>query len=257
MIEAGSGGAGIRSGGRGRALRWASMAGAVTVALLFVGSSAAAPLSTTTASPPTRAPYSGTEFGVFLGESSGCGVSATFPVLPFFNLTTGVANGSVKATAHSCGSANSTVFAFEYDEFESAAFRVPSTGAYQLKASWVLSFSTTLKATPGAATELASAEFIVEATVEVLNESSGVFTDGTAPSETHYITTGTYTHSYAKLHKSAFLNLTLVKGYSYAVVALVQISALAASTPGTSSASAAVNMGSSGKDAVLTAISGA
>ncbi len=257
MSDGGTDGVGSRSGGRGRALRWASMVGAVAVALVFVGSSAAAPLSTTRASPPTRAPFSGTEFGIFTGESSGCGVASTFPVLPFFNLTTGVANGSVKATARSCGSTNSTVFSFEIDEFESAAFRVPSTGTYQLKASWVLSFATTLKATSGAVSEYAAAEFIVTATVEVLNVSSGAYTYGTDSSETHSITTGTYTHTYVKLHTSAFLNLTLDKADQYNVLTFVEITALADTTPGTSSASALVNMGSSGKDAILTSISGA
>ena len=171
-------------------------------------------------------------------------------------MTTGIANESVKATARSCGNVDSSVGVDEIIQFETTSFSVAKTGLHHLKAIWVLNFSVSLRATSGAAPQSAGAAFAVLSEIELENETTGVYVNVVSSGLSYGISSGTYAHSYPHLHEPVDLNLTLVAGDQYAVFVYVTAGVSATVTPGTCNASASLNMGSGGRDAVLSSIEG-
>jgi hypothetical protein len=246
---------------QGRLGRGIGIAGAITVVTLFVGSAAAAP--SIIASPATtyRAPYSGVEdsneFGLLSGSGGPiCGVSESFPVSPIFNMTSGHANQSVKAAAHSCGPGTSFASPEEDAGFVSMAYTTTS-GLHHLKANWALDFAVRLAATPGGASQSATASFSVTTQFYLLDETNGsMFNSNNSPYVIYQITSGTYSHDYPSIHLSIYLNATLVKGHTYQFGVFLYVGASASVSPGTSKAFASINLGSGGRNAFLASITG-
>ena len=258
MKKQGERGKGVRSRWRGRSLAGAWVAAAVGVVLMFVGSAAAASTAATATPVTYKAPYSGTEFDDlwdYLGGSGGpiCGVAGTFPVLPFFNLTTGYANESVKATAKSCGTGTNFAEPEALAGFESNSITGVS-GLRHVKASWVWDFSVKLVAAPSTGSS-AEAYFVVGGSIYLYDETNGSIWFSNFPTVDNFISSGTYSHVY-KDHESMYVNATLNKTHSYDFVVEVWIGLEAEVSPGTSTASAAVNMGSGGRSAFLVSVTG-
>ena len=224
------------------------------VVILLVSTAAASAGAATATTVTYKAPYSGAETTLFGGASSGCGISATFPVYPSFNATNGHALESVKLTAHSCGAANSSANIEATAGFTSATF-APTAGFHHLTANWVLKFSVSLAATPGGGAQQATAFYDVYEGLQLEDLTTGttVF-QNYSPFWSLSISTGTYAQSFSKVHLSTYLNTTFVTGNSYRFYTYVTTYPNVFVTTGSSSASASVNLGSGGKDAVLSSV---
>jgi len=237
------------------------LAAAIGVALLFVGSVAAAPVATAAASVTYRAPYSGTEasneFGLLSGSGGPiCGVAEYFPLAPFFYLYAGVANESVKATAQSCGPGTSFASPEAMAGFDSANFTTTS-GTHHIKATWNFDLSVKLVATPGSPSQTANAYFFLSTQAYLIDLTNGsLFNQDNSPYFTHEITSGTYSHHFSKIVLSTYVNATLVKTHSYELGVFEYLNVYASVSPGASSAYAFVNMGSGGRSAALVSVSG-
>jgi hypothetical protein len=236
--------------------------GAIAVVVLFLGSAAAAPAIVARPAATFAPPYSGVEATNIFGELSGtggpiCGVAESFPVDPSFNLMTGISNQSVKATARSCGPGTSFASPEESAGFLSSNFTT-SSGLHRMKATWILDFAVRLVATPGGGSQSAVADYAVTTQfyIDDLTNYSVVNANYTAYSIVQ-ITSGTYTHHFLSLHLADELNATLVKGHVYQVVVALYVGAYASVSPGTSSASAWINMGSAGRSGFLASVTGA
>jgi hypothetical protein len=252
-------GNGERSKRRIRHFAAISVAGVVGIAVLLVSSAAASAALTPRPSAPLTAPYTGTETAyavVLLGGTNGpiCGVAGSFPVSPFFNTTTGYANMSAKATSASCGPGTSDASAMAQAGFTSSPITGLS-GLHHMKVNWVLDFSVKLSSTaPGTST--AEVYFYVETSAWIYDVNNGTtFFQQNYPEVNVGFTSGTYTHSY-KVHQTDYNNATLVKKHSYLIEVFVTIGAFASVPPGSSTASALVNMGSNNKHGYLTSITG-
>jgi hypothetical protein len=245
---------GARSKWRARAGVGAGVAGTFVLVVLLVGTTSAVPLTTAATASTVGAPYSGTVETGFLGNPLGCGIGADFPVLPFFNLTSGQALASVKATAHSCGSTNASVYLQSNAGFTSASYKT-TTGVHHLAAHWLLTFSVSLSAKPGTAGHAVRAQFAVYFQFELFDRTTGLtYYQGNYPEIYDTVTSGTYSHTYTKLSESVFLNATLIKGDSYEFEAQAVIAVESFVGPGTGTASASVTMGSGADQALLSSV---
>ena len=236
----------------GRGLGIAAVLG---VALLFVGSAAASPLSVPKYATTDKAPYSGTEAGFVFLETAGCGTTSAVPVLPSFNLTTGYATESVQETARSCGSHNGSAEVEAEAEFLTASFAV-TTGLHRITINWVENFSVKLAATKGSSgTQTAEAGFAGFENAELVDLTNGSAVQASnVPEITNYIQSGSYTHVYPRLHETSYINATLSSTHSYELIVDVTASVFVFVTPGASSASASMNLGSAGREAQLASI---
>jgi len=223
-------------------------------AALLVNTASAASLATPATKITYKAPYGGISGTGFGGVSSGCGLAATLLVYPFFNLTTGVGTESDKVTAHSCGTANGTLSLDSSTGLNGTTFTT-TTGLHHFVANWVLTFSVDLVATPGGASQSALAYYIVLGGLNVFDTTNNMtYRAGQAdvPGLTHYITSGTYTRTFTKVHETTYLNVSLVSGHMFRMQVGVAVVLYLSVSPGSSSASATVNLGSGGKHGVLT-----
>lgn len=244
-------------GGRSRFLTRSyarvSILAAVGVVALLVGTAAATPVAAGTTTVTYVAPYSGTEYTVLILEPTGCGLGVSLPVLPLFDLTDGVALESAGATAHSCGSANSTLYVEAAAGVTSGTFTTKA-GAHHLTANWDLDLSARLSVTHGSSGS-ARAEFAVFFEFLLFDRTSGTtMYQNSYPDLYDIITSGTYSHSYPQVSESVYLNATLDKGHSYAFEAVALIVVTVFVKDVSSSASASVNLGSGSKGATLTSV---
>ena len=239
---------------RGRSSIGLGISAAVALVVLLVGNAAAAPVTAKKTSVTDEAPYSGSEYTVLIIEPSGCGTGVSLPVLPYFDLSTGIALESVGATAVSCGSANSTVYAESAAGLVSTSFKAKA-GTDTVTSSWLLSFSVDLVATHGTGTEAAHAEFAVFLEFELLDvTTNSVIYQSNYPELYDEITTGTYTHTYTDIPETVDIYSSLVKGQMYEYEAVALAAVLVFVTPGSDSASASVTMGSGAEGATLSSL---
>jgi hypothetical protein len=239
----------VRTGG------WAAVA--VVFAVLLVGSASGAP-APSVASPVTKtwsAPYTGgAGFSLIIGTTDGCS-AVGLPVPPSFNTTTGVGYLSSNGSARSCPGVNSSLL-WEMDDVLEGPSSTTTTGVHDLKASWGLNFAVDLAAHRGKATQNATASFEVEIILELVKLTSSQSLPGTTNSTLYSqsIYTGTYSHTYRKVPVTTDFNATLSKKAHYAFEAYVYSEIYLFVSPGSSSASASVNMGSAGNDVVLKSV---
>jgi hypothetical protein len=240
--------AAVRTGG--------GVVAALALVVVLVGSASGAP-ALAGAGPVTKtwtAPYTASQFGILIASLGGCS-SVGLQVSPFFNVTSGLAYVSDNASARSCPGTNSTVF-WEMDAvLESAAFTT-TTGVHHVKASWSLNFVVDLAAHRGKTSQNATASYELAASLELvdLTTDTDVIGNITNALFTHTIYTGTYSHTYLKDPVTSYFNGTLSKKDRYAFEAYVFNDLDVSVTPGSSSASASVNLGSAGNDAVLKSV---
>jgi len=247
---------------------WAARAGTGVLAaavigtvLLFVASSAASPLTAKAASFSEKPPYAGTSNSNEFGQLSGsggplCGVTQKFPTTPFFNLTTGHANVSANATSRSCGPGTSFASPEESAGVATANFTTTS-GLHHIKATWILDFSVKLRATPGSASQSALAYILITLQLYLFDATNfTVVTQNNSPYLDYSISSGTFDHNFNKITETLFLNATLVSGHEYSLATNVYLNAYAGASPGHSSAFATGNMGSGGRSAYLSSLSG-
>lgn len=225
---------------------------AVGIALLFVGSTAAATPDHVQADKKYVAPFSGTPVNNFNGFGSGCGTSG-FSLFPVFNLTTGYANESIKGNVRSCGNVNSTAWLETTAGFMSVPFAT-TTGTHNIWANWTVDLSMKLVATPGSVTQGAVAYANEEVFVYLMDLTNNTaFYPTFEPAAYEYITSGIYSHVY-KLHESDSLSAPLNGSHSYQFVTEVICYGGVTVTPGTSTASFSLNMSTGGKSGLLRSV---
>ncbi|HXQ93561.1 MAG TPA: hypothetical protein VN864_00095 [Thermoplasmata archaeon] len=102
--------------------------------------------------PPARhgAPFHGTLHIGHVITSLGCGASASFPVAPTFNLTSGIGAVSEKSSAAGCGPAGFSDFAATeaIAGFDSTPFSYPKAAAKNLSFNFTPDFVVNMTATP-------------------------------------------------------------------------------------------------------------
>jgi len=246
---------GMRPNWKARTRHHAWIAALAGLVVLFVGNAAAAPMMVAAADARYSAPYTGQGYGSVNDYSTGCGVAMSAPVLPTFNVTTGRTYESVKSTASSCGTQNGTGNVQAIESYFSLPITIHSSGLHKWISQWVADFSVKLAASPGSPSQEAQAGFSENENFELLDLTNGsAFFPTTVPYVSTYISSGTYSIEYSHLHQSVYLNATLAKGHMYEFVAEIYIYVYVLVTPGTSTASAYVNMGSDGRHAVLESV---
>jgi hypothetical protein len=239
---------------RTRVFRAAPSVVAVAVMVLFVGGATASPVPTSSAT-ALKAPYSGYAVGELTASDGGCGRSLSIPVLPAFNLTTGIANESAATSAHSCGTADSYISVELLAGLESATF-TGKGGLQHLKATWVLTLTAKVKDAPGPSPQFVTAGFVVSGLLYIIDLTNGTEWTSSSPSVSYIFTgAGSLSHTYSKVHVTAYLNATLKASHTYSYAVLVATSVGVNLTPGTCAGSASVNMGSGGKSASLATLS--
>jgi hypothetical protein len=229
---------------------------ALGVVALLLGTATATPAISTGSAVRYVAPYSGTVTISTQPNPSGCNASAKFPVKPSFNLTTGLASVSEKAAASACPPlADSSSTEGASVGFTSSPFT--SKGGFQhLKLALTLDFSAKLVASPGSSTQTVWARFYVIASFTVYDQTTST-TLATNSSQQIEVTiySGTYAHTYSHAHLFSYVNATLVTSDSYYFVAQIEDITTVYMTPGTSTASASLNMGSGGRSGDIASVS--
>jgi len=250
---------GPRSGESIRALRWRIriFTGVVVAGLLLtVGTGTIAGSGTHfRAATPVKytAPYSGVEGAAISTLTDGCSAKLKFPIQPFFNLSTNRGTASVQVTVKSCGSANTSALAMVSAGFEGNPFSPSKSGVDHLKATANFDFKFSIVATPGGVGQFAEASYGVavgfDYLLDVTNGTSYVdtFTSGVGG----VISSGTSSSGFTNLHLTSYLNASLLKTHMYRIGVGFDIQVFAFVTPGSSSASALVNMGSAGEHSNL------
>jgi hypothetical protein len=243
---------GLRSWRRKRSML--SLVTAVAAVTLLVGTASAAPASGLHASVTYSPPYSGTPGAAITGGSVGCGGSGSILLFPSFNLTTGKGVQSAKASAKSCGSIGSSVDLTLSTGFNSSNFTTTS-GLHRIVAHWTLTFSVSLAAKAGSASQGADAVFYVGEGVSVYDATNHTLIAG-APTKvvTDLISSGTYSHTYSKVRMTSWNNATLVKGHVYTLQIGLEIVVAASVSSGSSTASAQLSMGGGSKGFLITSV---
>jgi hypothetical protein len=232
------------------------IAAVLGVILLFPGSSVAGIVQNTVIPTTLKAPFSGLEYGYIFDSQAGCGTTIGVPVLPFFNLTTGQAHASVKETAKSCGTKNGSADVEAFPELLITSFTT-TAGLHHIVARWVATFSVALAASAGSSPQQAEAGFGVSENLELLDLTSGSnYVPSVLPIVSVYILTGTYSHTYMKVHQTDYLNVTLSSTDSYEMFVDLVATTYVFVTPGTCTASASLNIGSGSNHGVLSSVTG-
>jgi hypothetical protein len=236
---------------RSRSLSWGTGAGVSLLALLVL----VAPL-TAGAHPATvtvKAPYQGSQDAGFDWVAQGCGFHISTPVSPAFNLTTGVGKLGVAASVKSCGSGESGLYSAAAVGLNSTTTFTTTTGSHTITVHWTFKYTVKLTATVGGPGQGAFAEGFVGAIATLYDSTAGTSTTiasyftGNATSSGSF--GATFTVKVTLSHA-----LALVSGHVYQVETVAEVGLDVGVSPGTSSASATTNMGSSGDSAKLTSI---
>lgn len=234
---------------RRRTLAWSSGGGAALLALLVLAAPLAAGASTSSV---LKAPYSGAPDAGVEWEAQGCGYKTSTPVVPAFDLTSGVAKETVVTSAKSCGSTESGIEAAVAAGLNSSATFTTTTGSHKIAVAWTLKFTVTLTASP-APSQSAVAESAVFAEATLYDSTTGISYSIGVFDQQNYSFNGTFSHTFTvKVTLSA--SLALLSGQTYQVETLAEAFAISSASPGASSASATVNVGSAGDSAKLTSI---
>jgi hypothetical protein len=228
---------------------------AVFVAMLIVSSVASAsPVAfAKRASKTLKAPYAGAPASEAEWNTLGCGAKGSVPITPTFNTSSGALKASASASVKSCGSVNSSAYAVAIGGLESTASFTTGTGKYTVTVDWSVKINVSLAATTGGKGQRAEAFAVVEGIAELFDAKNNSYLDFAANLSGFLNSSTPTTHTYSyKFSLSATLNL--VAKNTYSVETYVEVLAAADVTPGASSASASINMGSSGNQGKLTSI---
>ncbi len=230
-------------------------AGALTLLLLVSGTS----LGASAASHPSHfhlvAPYSGEGYGEVGVFNSGCRLTDSTPVDPVVNSSSGWAEMSGKVTAGSCGASNSSTEVTLFGGLDSNATFQTTNGVHTLTSRWVIDLSTHLTASPGGPTQNATAELIVYPYMYLADLTSGAVYMGSQPFAIYEnVSSGSFAHTFAHVHTSSSIVTTFVRSHTYEFGVGIEVELVASVTPGTSSASASVNMATGARGAELLSV---
>lgn len=231
-------------------------AGVVTVLVVILAlvSPLAAGASVTAKMVILEAPYQGTTGtdGFFFG--GGCGYTSSFPVFPTFNMTSGVFTGSVKASVRSCGSSESEIDSeVDGDLYSNQTFQT-ATGNHTVTVHWTLNYSVRFAGVWGGPGQSGYSYAAVDASAWLEDATNDTQFYIGQSFEYYFNSSSPTTHSYSEKITIKNSSLPLVTGHTYWVQVQVSAYVYAQVSPGNSSASVSVNMGSSGKKATLTSI---
>jgi hypothetical protein len=222
---------------------------ALVVFLLTAATAGAAPVA---AAGTHTAPYAGQANQAVFWSNQGCGTSFALKKLPEFNLTTGRFVASESARSKTCGSSGSSLFGEVEGSYGSPQFAV-SNGTYSVGVHWKVVDSIALAAVSGAGGITAGSYVIVGAYAELEDVTNGS-TWQFGNESTYYANSTSATsegYDYA-LHFSGRYHL--VAGQEYEIVTGVYAEVNTFVNGAKSSASASVNLGTSGDRATMTSI---
>ena len=229
---------------------YAVVGGVVLVALLLTSAGAAAtPVATVRTH---TAPYTGQANQAAFWSDQGCGTSFSVKKLPEFNLTAGTFVGSELAKVATCGSAGSSLFGELEGSYATSAFKV-SNGTYTVGADWKIRDTIALAAASGGSGITAGSSAIVGAYAvleDVTNgtswefgNASAYYGNSTAPTSHNYTYSLKFT---ARFH--------MVAGHEYEIVTGVYAEVNVYVNGSKDTASASLNLGTSGKKAILSSV---
>jgi hypothetical protein len=239
-----------RGTSRSRRFGWSGVStAAVVLGLLMI-----LPSSVSATTPVTlKAPFTGITSS---GESSGfgpCTGTTSWARSPTFSLTSGHAYLAANSSQPACGSADSYSDAEAFVEYVTSS--VVLSGHTSIKMKWTASYSVDLVSTPGPSPQYSYAEsqvYVFGYVYDLTNDTYAYSTYSTTLYHTVY--SGSLVTSYSGLRLVSFINGTFVKSHSYEIQVYLEIDADTWVYTGTSTASASVNAGTSGKAVTLVAI---
>lgn len=237
---------------RARAMGYGGAFAVIAASLVLLSPIAsAAPIHSSSVT--LKAPYSGSTeaIGVFISE--GCGNTVTIPITPNFNLTTGVLTQGASVATKSCGSSPSVVDFDVGEELTSSHTFSTTTGKQTVTVTWALKYVVALATKTGGAgqTALAGAEVL---TAAFLYDTNGTTTE-IAESLAEYLNSSSpTTHSYSVTVTDTNTSVPFVAGHTYEIETEVVVVAGAEVSTGKCTASASVNMGTSGEKGTLKSI---
>ncbi len=227
----------------------------VAVALIMlVGSAAAAPVTAAKATTVDKAPYAGEGSGSLDIFTQGCGYTGTAPVLPSVDNLTGQGVASVKVSAPSCGSSNSSDVALAELSVWSGVLSGLS-GTHNVSAHFSLSYVLHLAAKAGGATQSAESIGEVYVTLWMFDVTKNTYSYSNAVGVFQLITSGTYSHTYTNQKLVPYFDFSFKSSHSYEWEADVELQLYALSSPGSSTASSSINMGTGSEHSELTEVS--
>lgn len=227
---------------------------ALFAASLVLLSPIASAESTHASSVTLTKPYAGTTIGVGLFFTQGCGSTVSLLATPSFNLTTGVLTQGAGAATKSCGSALSVVDFTLGEEFESSHTFSTTTGKHTVSVFWNLKYKVSLAAKSGGKGQKAEAVAEVVTEAYLYNLTTGYTTVFAGSSASYVNTSSPTTHSYTVSISDTNATVPFVAADTYEVETDVATLVLAEVTAGKCTASASLNMGTSGEQATLTSI---
>ncbi|MCI4363504.1 MAG: hypothetical protein L3K13_04280 [Thermoplasmata archaeon] len=251
----------VRDNGRGasgRGTAWATVVAtlAVTLLLLFPTSAAGKTGPLVLHKPP----FKGTQLFDELTHAHGCGASASFPVYPFFNMTTGIGRVTLQSKTTSCGLPHYGDDAIVEAQIGFIGTSIVAKGSWQnytMNSSF--GFSWNLSATPAlpgrGPSAWASDWYEFHAGLIDLDNGSkalgGCFT-GFTGNTTNSSTTAKVTGSFSWSCGGPKWIAPVIKGHHVAVEFRIQFFTFAHATSGSNTrASAVLNMGTLGHRLVV------
>jgi hypothetical protein len=219
---------------------------AIVAILLTAASAAAAPVATAA---KHTAPYTGQANQAAFWSNSGCGGSFDLKKLPEFNLTKGTFVGSETAKASTCGSTGSSMFGEIEGSYGTAQFTV-ANGTYSVGAHWKIVDTVSLAAASGGGGITAGSYAIVGAYAELEDVTNGTSWQfgNTSAYYGNSTSSTSQNYSYALNFAGTF---HLVAGHHYEIVTGLYVEVNVFVNGSKSSASASVNLGTSGDRATL------
>ena len=234
--------------------RWSLIAGAVTLAIgamMILAPSATA--SSASSAKKITAPYSGYGYGYVDFSFYGCGGSASVTAWPALNLTTGHATYAFGVKQVSCGTDINSTFAdagaYIYTPISLA------TGPQSVETNWKATVAVKLVATPGSTDPTVLSDFSLYPYVYVYDSTNdSIVRETGATSVSDAISTGTFSKTYTNFYFHDWVNYTFNSAHTYYLATYFLAEAYAEAGPGSSSATASINMASSSHRAILESI---
>lgn len=241
-----------RTSGPRRAARTTIAAFAAVAVVAFVLTAASAAATPIAAVSTHKAPYSGEANQIAFWANQGCGTTFSLKKLPELNLTMGTFVGSESASAKTCGSTNGSMFGEIEGSYGAPQFTI-SAGTYVVATDWLIKDTIDLAAASGAGGITAGSYAVVGAYALLEDVTNGTTWEFGNASAYYGNSTSATSHSYSyALDFSRTFKLVAGQHYELVTGIYAEVNTFVDGTK--SSASASVNLGTSGKKATLSSV---
>ena len=239
----------IPSRARRRTIALATAFGVVAVSLAVLLSPYAGAVSA--AMTTQTAPFTGEVTEAVYWSYTGCGTSVDVYKNPNLDLSSGKFTTHIGVSAASCGSVNSSEFAESQANLATYSWTASATGSFPAYVNWTVKDKISLSAIIGTSgNQFAGSYALVGAYAEIVDTTNN--TTWTVGTSSHYYGNSasptTHTYSYPLYFEAS---VPQVAGHTYTLVTGIYVEVNAFVSTGTSSASAQVNMATSGNHAYL------